>query len=202
MSSAELNLHQARDKTNRKLLGLPGIDGIWIFITGDILVFSLMFLVYSYYRALSPEVFHASHLQLHKTFGLVNTILLLTSSWFVVTAVDCARNRLTSMSKTLFVLAFCCGTGFIFSKYLEYSGEIAHGVTMMTNDFFMFYYVLTAIHCVHVLVGLAGLGFAISRLYKPRYDSSDLAVFESAATFWHMVDLLWIVLFPLLYLLP
>ena len=187
---------------SEKLFGLPGVDGIWLFIAGDILVFSLMFLVYSYYRSLAPELFHESHLELKRAFGLANTILLLTSSWFVVMAVSCARRQLIAPCRVMFVTAFCCGVGFVISKVFEYSDKISHGFTMQTNDFFMFYYALTGIHCVHVIVGLGGLGFIISQLGKARFEQRDILLFESGATFWHMVDLLWIVLFPLLYLLP
>lgn len=180
---------------------LPGEVGIWLFVLGDILVFSALFLTFSYYRAHDPELYRLSREALDPAIGLINTCLLLTSSWCVVLAIRSARENLVRVSTAMFALAFVLGLAFIGVKVFEYAEKIERGITMLTNDFFMFYYVLTAIHAMHVMAGLAGLGYLCYRSYGKRSITPvDIQVYETGATFWHMVDLLWIVLFPLLYL--
>ena len=186
----------------RRSSHIPGDLGIWLFVAGDVLVFSTMFLVYAFYRSADPELFHSSQRHLNQTFGLANTFLLLTSSWFVVIAVRAARAGFAGLSRGMFAAALMCGLGFLISKGLEYSDKFAHGITMMTNDFFMYYFVLTGLHGFHVVIGVIGLSYVIWRARKSSYDAGDIRVFETGATFWHMVDILWIILFPLLYLVP
>ena len=181
---------------------IPGDLGIWLFVAGDMLVFSAMFMVYAFYRSAEPALFHLSQQQLNQDFGLANTFLLLTSSWFVVIAVRGARAGFNRLSMGMFAAALMCGLGFLIAKGLEYSEKFDHGITMMTNDFFMYYFVLTGLHGFHVVLGVSGLSYLIWRARKPSYDAGDIRVFETGATFWHMVDLLWIILFPLLYLVP
>ncbi|HJQ17586.1 MAG TPA: cytochrome c oxidase subunit 3 family protein [Allosphingosinicella sp.] len=192
----------AQTVPRRRSSRIPGDLGIWLFVTGDVLVFSAMFLVYSFYRSVDPALFHLSQRHLNQGFGLANTFLLLTSSWFVVIAVRGARAGFARLSMGMFAAALMCGLGFLVSKGLEYSDKFDHGITMMTNDFFMYYFVLTGLHGFHVVLGIAGLGYLTWRARKPSYDAGDIRVFETGATFWHMVDLLWIILFPLLYLVP
>ena len=106
----------------------------------------------------------------------------------------------TNLAPKLIVGAFACGLGFAFVKYLEYSDKLSHGIKPATNDFWMYFYVLTGLHFFHLLCGMALLVFIWVQVEKPKLDPRRLAFVEGGACFWHMVDLLWIVLFPLLYL--
>jgi nitric oxide reductase NorE protein len=179
---------------------VPGEAGLWILILGDMALFALLFGVYLHYRAQAPELFRSSQLALNRTFGIVNTLLLLTSSLCVATGVRALRHRLRRIAPTAFAGAWLCGLGFVFNKYLEYSDKFAHGIKPATNDFWMYFFVLTGIHLVHLLLGMGVLTFCFVQARKRSLDARMFSFVEGGACFWHMVDLLWIVLFPLLYL--
>lgn len=178
---------------------LPGEVGIWVFILGDMLVFGLLFSTFLYYRGEAPEMYAHSQEALNRNYGAFNTILLLTSSWFVAMAVHRAK-RGAAHVPALIAAAFACGFGFGVVKFFEYGEKIAAGITLTTNDFYMYYYVLTGLHFMHVLIGMAVLSYLWTRSRRSTSAPGDLVAMESGASFWHLVDLLWIVLFPLLYL--
>ena len=179
---------------------VPGELGVWIFIFGDMIIFSLFFMVFLYYRNLDTQTFLNSQKLLSQNFGAVNTIFLLTSSWFVVLAVQAVRRNSGRIAGRLFLLAFLCGIGFAIVKFLEYGEKIRGGYTLITNDFFMYYYIFTGIHFIHVILGMAVLVFLYRKSRSVQFSATDIQMFESGGAYWHMVDLLWIVLFPLLYL--
>ena len=180
---------------------LPGEPGVWVLIGGDMLVFSLFFLTFLTYRNSSLPLYQYAQSLLNLPLGLINTILLLTSSWFVAQAVQATRRDRLQTAPTFFGLAFLCGLGFVCLKIVEYHEKLTAGLDLGTNEFFMFYFMLTGIHLLHVLVGLgvlAGLRYKTS--HQIHASGHDVALIESGATFWHLVDVLWIVLFALLYL--
>lgn len=181
---------------------LPGEPGVWVLIGGDMLVFSLFFLTYLAYRNASPAIYGQAQALLDVRLGLLNTILLLTSSWFVASAVRAARGRDPRRGSTLMIFALLCGAGFVVVKAFEYHGKFNAGINIASNEFFMFYFMLTGIHLFHVLVGLGVLlAIRIKMRRSATLSRQDISFIESGATFWHLVDLLWIVLFPLLYLM-
>jgi nitric oxide reductase NorE protein len=179
---------------------VPGETGIWVFIFGDMLVFAIMFATCLYYRGKNVALFNASQRLLNPDFGLVNTLLLLTSSLFVVGAVGAVRRGVHRPARSLILGAIGCGVAFSALKLVEYSGKVDAGITPQTNQFFMFYYVLTGLHWFHLAIGLVVLTYMCFSACRPALDAKQFAWFEGAGCYWHMVDLLWIVLFPLLYL--
>ena len=180
---------------------LPGEVGVWMFIVGDLVIFTLLFAVFLYYRADDVPLFTESQRTLNQTYGAVNTLLLLSSSWFVALAVQGARigERLNALR--LIALAFGCGAGFIGIKDVEYSEKFRAGYNIVTNDFFMYYFLTTGIHLVHVVIGMAVLAFLWHTTRGGEIDAGELSTLESGASFWHLVDILWIALFALLYML-
>jgi nitric oxide reductase NorE protein len=179
---------------------LPGEAGTWVLIFGDMSVFGILFGVYAWYYAQEPTQFAADQAALDKNFGFVNTLLLLTSSFLVYAAVQAIRQHRHSLASPLILAAMGCGGVFLVNKGLEYYDKLAHGIDATTSDFFMYFFVMTALHAVHVTLGLALLGFTFSLSRKPSLTQRQHTYLEGAAVFWHMVDALWIVLFPLLYL--
>lgn len=163
-------------------------------------VFALFFAVFAFYRGENIEMYESSQRALNQNFGAINTLLLLASSWFVVLGMKLGRTGKARAAANLLTLAALCGIGFGISKIFEYSEKVHDGITLTTNEFFMFYYVLTGIHMMHVTIGLGILSFMILQLRRSN-EQPNMMMLESGATFWHMVDLLWIVLFPLLYLM-
>lgn len=179
---------------------LPGEEGMWVFIFGDMTVFAMLFGVYLYYRGADKAQFNESQLQLNQTFGVINTVVLLTSSLLVVTAVRAMRRDARRLARWLTYGAMVCGCIFVINKALEYGEKISHGLVPATNQFFMYFYVMTGLHLFHVAIGLALLWFVVTLTRKPEYGAREERYLEGSACFWHMVDLLWIVIFPLLYL--
>lgn len=188
---------------NKKTPSLPAEEGVWLFILGDMFVFSLFFLVFIYYRAQDLAVFSQSQQLLNLNFGALNTLLLLSSSWFVAMALRALRNNECAKVSRLLIASGSCGLGFVVIKFFEYGEKIQAGYTLTSNNFFMYYYIFTGIHFLHLVVGLGVLLYLwarIRRMPNKGYTAKDVQAFEGGAAYWHMVDLLWIVLFPLIYL--
>lgn len=180
---------------------LPGETGVWMFIIGDVLVFSLLFSVFVYDRSQEVALFVEQQQLLNQTLGLFNTLLLLTSSWFVALAVHGARTGQLARARGCFVLAILGGIGFVVIKYFEWSEKIAAGLTIETNNFFMYYYLMTGIHLMHMVIGIGVLVFLWQSVRDTELDAQGVGVLESGACYWHLVDILWIALFALLYLM-
>ncbi|MDB5702319.1 MAG: cytochrome c oxidase subunit [Sphingomonadales bacterium] len=178
---------------------IPGEAGLWVIIVGDLLIFSLFFVSFAWHRIAEPTVFAASQAQMVQMFGLGNTLLLLTSSLFVVWAIQAARHGRAMAAKHLTTAAMLLGAGFVVMKYFEYSEKIRHGFLPSTNDFYMLYFTFTAIHLLHVCVGLGALAFIRARVKQPLTPGGTIAI-ESCAIFWHLVDILWMILFAIFYL--
>jgi len=190
----------AVDTTQSQPSHLPGELGVWIFILGDMTIFALFFATFVFYRSEQVDIFRQSQTLLNQNLGALNTLLLLASSWLVVTAVNAARRGLSRTAGTFLSLAWLCGLGFGVVKFFEYGEKLNAGITLTTNDFFMYYYVFTGIHFFHLLLGMGVLAYLVSVTRRGRLGDKELMLLEGGASFWHMVDLLWIVLFPLLYL--
>jgi nitric oxide reductase NorE protein len=178
---------------------LPGDEGVWLFITADSFMFTLFFSSFIYERTKNAELFNVSQQALNPAIGALNTLFLLSSSWFVVLAVDAAKKGLERRVLNCLSMALACGAAFATAKLFEYRDKVAHGITMLTNDFYMFYFALTGLHFVHLVIGMVVLGVMLD---KARRGISGRYPYylESGASYWHMVDYLWIMLFPLLYL--
>jgi nitric oxide reductase NorE protein len=182
----------------------PVEAGVWVVVLGELCVFTLFFTTFLYYRALSPELFEESRALLRQDLGALNTIILLTSSWCVASAVKALRSTETRpRALPLLVGALACGAAFVVVKVFEYGGAINDGINVLTDGFFMFYFMLTGIHLLHLLVGMALLGALTLHLRKALASDSSISepLVGFASCFWHMLDLVWIILFPLLYLL-
>jgi nitric oxide reductase NorE protein len=182
---------------------VPGEPGVWVLIIGDLLIFAVFFVSFGYYRAHQLSVFTQSQGQLNRTLGLANTIVLLTSSLLVAVGVRRARAG-TGVPRRYILAAAGCGAVFVLIKSVEYFEKISEGITFSTNMFFTFYFSLTGIHLLHVLIGTAVLVFIAPIAVRVRAGNPkqpDVVMLESGASFWHLVDVLWIVLFSILYLL-
>lgn len=193
-------MHMTSDAAERPAPHLPGETGVWVFILGDMLMFAAFFIVFVYYRAGDEVLYVESQRALNQHFGALNTFLMLTSSWFVALAMRAARRNLPALCRRLLMGAFLCGAGFALVKYFEYGEKIRAGIMLTTNDFYMYYYMFTGLHLMHVMIGMGVLAWMWSGARTVAFDDRSINALESGASFWHMVDILWIVLFALLYL--
>lgn len=180
---------------------VPGEIGIWLFVAGDLLVFSAFFVVIALGHREHAELFAQSRATLDMWVGVLNTFFLLTGSWFVAKGVERCRKAHGPASSRYMSLGILFGLLFVANKSFEWGLKIANGVTPRTNDFFMYFFSFTGIHLVHVLVGLGILFVVRNASLRSELSKKDMRTIESGATFWHLVDLLWIVLFSLFYLL-
>ncbi len=179
---------------------VPGEAGVWILIFGEMSFFSALFAAFLYYRGRDVGGFAASQAQLSKTVGLLNTLLLLTSSLFVALAVRATVRLRTIAAPRLYIAGLACAAGFIVLKAFEYHALFARGLTVSSNTYFGFYFGLTALHLGHVFIG-SGVLIALALATRtPSAEPKRFALIESGGCFWHLVDALWIIIFALLYL--
>jgi nitric oxide reductase NorE protein len=179
---------------------VPGEPEFWIFIFGDLAVFGLFFGIWSWHRQAQAELFAWGHEHLNQGFGLVNTLLLITSSALVAHGLVMARRGRDEDARRAYHAAAALGAAFVIVKFFEYRQHLGADGVDLHNDFFIGYFVFTGIHLVHVLVGLLGLMLAVTRSRLGGSDR-DLRLLECVSVYWHMVDLVWIVWFYLIYLI-
>lgn len=180
---------------------LPGDLAIWFFIFMELLVFGIFFIVYSVMRLQNIEMFNQYQQTLNTELGAVNTILLITSSYFVIRAVHAIRlNDVKACIKSLYA-GLAGGAGFLILKSVEYYDKFLEGISLDTNTFYMFYLSLTMFHFLHVILGMIILYAVIIKAKAGKYSAANHVGVETGASYWHMVDLVWIVLFPLVYII-
>ena len=180
---------------------LRGDLGVWLVILLELLTFAILFVSYAFARTREVDLFNASQATLNLHTGALNTVLLISGSACVAASVQAMRRDARSACARWLLAALACGSGFVGIKLWEYADKLAEGVDLSTNTFYMFYLLLTGFHFLHVLVGLLALAWLWLRTRRGAYDRTDCHALETGAAFWHMVDLLWIVLFPLVYVM-
>jgi len=174
---------------------------MWIFIYAELLVFGIFFLSYAFARSQNVELFNQSQLHLNRTTGAINTLLLITSSYFVVRAVAAIREGLSVLCARWLFAAIALANMFIIIKLFEFGAKYAEGITLSTNTFYMFYLSMTFFHFMHVILGMVILVAVMLKVRKGAYSSKQYTGVETGASYWHMVDLVWIILFPLVYVI-
>ncbi len=188
-------------RLNTKDDKIPGNIAVWILIFAELTEFALFFIIFLFAKAHNAEIFAEGPAQLHTTSGALNTLVLLTSSFFVAKAIDAIkRDKLKETQRWLwFTLA--AGATYIAIKLMEYQFNEETGINATTNLFFTIYYYLTFNHLLHVIMGMCTIFWVLMRSYIAPYTAEDHEGLEAAACYWHMVDLVWIIIFPLLYVL-
>ncbi len=187
---------------------LPGDGAIWVMVLGDLIIFGSYFLIFMVHRTMAPQEFLEAQQHLNLNIGVLNTLVLLTSSWFVARSVVAARGGDYTAAVRLTYLGGACGVLFIGLKAYEWWSEATQGFSLGAGEFFNFYYMLTGVHLFHVSLGLLIMGIVVRELRRPRRRIGHsnplrprMSMIESGATYWHMVDLLWVVIFGLLYVM-
>lgn len=197
MNAIQTPAAQTAIPTHRANL-LPGV--LW-FILADIIVFFMIFTDFMMQRAGQIDVFEQSAATLDVQLGVLNTLILITSGLFVVFAVNAAKAGDRGATRRWLLLSFVVGAGFAVTKWNEWSSKLEQGVTMYTNDYYMFYYTLTGAHFLHFVGGMVALAILWFMVGRQQINARLLNAIEAGALYWHMVDLLWIFLFPMLYLM-
>lgn len=172
---------------------LPGNPLIWVLILSEIAVFTAALAGFAVARLLDPGTFRAGAAALDPQAGSANTAILLTSGLLAARALDAARQGRRNATRLHLAAAGLLGAGFIGIKIAEYVHKAGLGLTIDTDAFFTLYYLVTGFHLAHVAFGVGVLALVAA---FPQEDNV-----ESGVAFWHMVDLIWVMVFPVFYLL-
>lgn len=179
----------------------PGDLALWIFICAELLVFAVFFAAYAFTRTSNIELFNQYQATLNTDLALFNTIALLTSSYFVVSAIIAIKENQQQKSTRFLLLSILGGVTFLVLKMTEYSHHVSEGINLTTNLFYMFYLSLTFFHFMHVILGLMILFVLWLNTRKGVYTAEEHNGLVSGGAYWHMVDLVWLILFPLIYIM-
>ena len=179
----------------------PGDLAIWIFILAELLVFGIFFAAYAFTRMNNVELFNEFQLHLDRQAALINTLALITSSYFVVRSVAAIRENNSQLCFRWLLAAIAMGAVFLVVKIGEYAHHFGEGVDLSTNAFFMFYLSLTFFHFMHVIMGMVILAAVAIKAKQGGYSASNHTGVHTGASYWHMVDLVWLILFPLVYIM-
>ncbi|MEE9352002.1 MAG: cytochrome c oxidase subunit 3 family protein [Thiotrichaceae bacterium] len=180
---------------------IPGNWAIWAAILAEMSEFAIMFIVYFLAKVHNPEVFAEGPTRLNTLAGTSNTLIMLTSSFFVVRAVIAIReNKPTESARWLWGAALLGGL-YLVIKYFEYQWNTAQGLETETNIFYAVYYYVTFNHFLHVGWGSVAILWVIYRLNTGIYTKDEHEGLLNVAVYWHMIDLAWITIFPLLYVI-
>lgn len=172
---------------------LPGDLMMWVLIASELLVFEAALLAFLAVRAADPAAFAADQALLDRTAGALNTMVLVTSGLCAALAVSARERGARGIARRWLFAAACLGTAFLVVKSFEYAHKAGAGIDIETSAFFTFYYLTTGFHALHVVAGIIILGIV--------GWADSLRNMETAVAFWHMVDLVWVLLFPIIYLL-
>jgi cytochrome c oxidase subunit 3 len=180
---------------------IPGNKGIWVGITCEIVEFVVLFAVYFVARAHFPDAFHEGAQRLSLASGTVITLLMVTSSYFIACSVNAIRNGHQRSSVFWLVAGLIVALGYPIAKYLEIRWNLAHDINGSSGIFFTVYYYLTFNHLVHATWGILGILWVLARLLFEGYSAEEHSGLEALASYWHATDIIWLVIFPLFYVL-
>jgi cytochrome c oxidase subunit 3 len=186
---------------------------MWVFLASELLLFAALFALYTSYRAMYPDDFARAAAHNNLAIGTINTFILITSSATVALALWAVRGGLQRLASGLLIFSIGCGVLFLILKGVEYAQHFRAGIypgvgfhsAELTGPgarlFFTLYYLITGLHAFHVVAGLAVLGWLLEGSLRGRFAPQDHLRFELGTLYWHLVDVVWIFVWPLLYLL-
>jgi cytochrome c oxidase subunit 3 len=198
--------------------------GLWLFLATEVLFFGGLFCAYVVYRAHHPEIFSYAHHFLDTRYGAINTVVLIVSSVTIAWAIRCVQMNQRKLAVALLAVTFLCGATFMCIKYIEYShkfhelwGQLfnpsaeiirhslgEHGAVIRPANvhlFFGIYFCMTGLHGIHVVIGMGLILWMLIRTARGEFNQEYFGPVEYTGLYWHLVDLIWIYLFPLLYLI-
>jgi cytochrome c oxidase subunit III len=203
-SKETIGEHKHRDDIGSRM-------GLWLFLFSELILFGGMFIIYAVYRFMHAEEFRLAAAELDPFIGTINTMILLTSSLTVAMSITAIQRGKKYISMALVGSTLVLASAFLVNKYFEWSHKISIGIypqsPELTNKpqgeilYFGLYYVMTGLHAIHVIIGMAVLGFMLVFIAKGSINRGSFVKLEAGALYWHLVDIIWIFLFPLFYLI-
>ena len=196
-------MEKAIDKTGVKI-------GMWIFLYSEVILFGGLFVLYAAYFHAFPEDFALGGKELNRIFGTANTLVLLISSFTVAASITAIQQRRKGLAIGLLVFSLLCGLTFLINKYFEWGAKFHHDLypnsdRLLDSDpgfniFFGLYYTITGLHGLHVIIGMVLLTISLVLVARNKISAERYAMLENSGLYWHLVDLIWIFVFPLFYL--
>lgn len=180
---------------------IPGNKGIWAGITCEFVEFVVLFTVYFVARAHFPDAFHEGAQRLSLVSGTVITLLMVTSSYFIACSVNAMRNGRQRSSLGWLIAGLIIALGYPIAKFFEIRWNLAHDINGSSGIFFTVYYYLTLNHLVHATWGILGILWVLARMLFHGYSAEEHPGLEALASYWHATDIIWLVIFPLFYVL-
>ncbi|TAL66934.1 MAG: cytochrome c oxidase subunit 3 family protein [Bacteroidetes bacterium] len=185
--------------------------GMWLFLFTEMLLFGGLFVVYSVYRFRNPEAFHQAAHELNLFIGTVNTIILLTSSTTIAMSVSAIQKKNKNLALLLLGITIFLGLAFLINKYFEWGAHIKEHIYPGSSIlalrgqgdvlFYGLYFFMTGLHALHIIIGLVFIGFITVFIIRDKINYCNFVLLENSGLYWHLVDLIWIFLFPLFYLI-
>ncbi len=185
--------------------------GMWLFIFTEILLFGGLFVVYSVYRYLHPDAFKLAAEELDWVIGTVNTVILLVSSMTIAMSISAIQKNNKKFALQLLYATVFMALVFMVNKYFEWGAKFEHGfypssdvlqeLGFGTILYFGLYFMMTGLHALHIIIGVVVIGFIIYYVHKDKITHDNHQLLENGGLYWHLVDLIWIFLFPLFYLI-
>jgi cytochrome c oxidase subunit III len=199
-----VHTHVHRDDEGDKL-------GMWLFIFTELLLFGMLFVIYAVYRFKNPIAFQLAGQELDVVVGTINTVILLISSATVAMSISAIQKGDKKKALILLAITLFIAVVFLVNKYFEWGSKISYGLVPQNEAllelgngtilFFALYYVMTGIHALHILIGIALFIYVFRQVQTNKVHSTDYVWLENSGLYWHLVDLIWIFLFPLFYLI-
>ncbi|WP_372949084.1 cytochrome c oxidase subunit 3 family protein [Mariniphaga sp.] len=186
--------------------------GMWLFIFTELLLFGVLFVIYSVYRYLNHEAFHLAAEELDTFVGAVNTVILLVSSMTIAMSTTSLQKKNKTLTLALAGITLILGVVFLVNKYFEWGAKFSHGIfpgsEYLTENlsqgeilFFGLYFIMTGLHALHIIIGLVLIAVVMWKVYTGKVHAERAALLENSGLYWHLVDIIWIFLFPLFYLI-
>jgi cytochrome c oxidase subunit 3 len=185
--------------------------GMWLFLFTEVLLFGGLFLVYLIYRYIYHEEFLTAHYELDVVVGTINTLVLLVSSMTIAMSITATQKGNKDLAIALLYVTVGMALIFMVNKYFEWSAKFEHGLFPGMDHFnhlehgerlfFFLYFFMTGLHALHVIVGAVFIGFVIKGIQDNQVTKDNYMLHENSGLYWHLVDLIWIYLFPLFYLI-
>jgi cytochrome c oxidase subunit III len=185
--------------------------GMWLFLFTELILFGGMFILYSVYRFTHQTEFHLAAQELNTTIGMINTIILLTSSMTMAMSITAIQKSNKALAMALVAATIILAFAFLVNKYFEWAAKFEHGIYPGSTElasrpqgeilYFGLYFVMTGLHALHVIIGVGILAVNLAFIKRNIIVPTQTIKLETAGLYWHLVDLIWIFLFPLFYLL-
>jgi len=175
--------------------------GLWAFLATEVLLFGALFTAYIVFRLKYPQMFHDDHLKLNRVLGAANTVVLICSSLTVALGIAAIRKGRQGLLRLFLSITILLAAVFLGIKYFEWTEKFALGLYPRTDIFFSLYFMMTGLHGIHVFAGMVILGTMVVLAGRGTFSESYDTPVEISGLYWHFVDLVWIYLFPLFYLI-